>query len=46
MAKSCQKSYTDVRRMSLEFEVDDWVYRKVSPMEGVMKFIKKGKLSP
>ena len=31
MAQSHQKSYTDVRRMALKFEVDDWVYLKVSP---------------
>ncbi|WMV54968.1 hypothetical protein MTR67_048353 [Solanum verrucosum] len=30
----------------LEFEVDDWVYLKVSPMKGVMRFDKKGKPSP
>ncbi|XP_049354785.1 uncharacterized protein LOC125819393 [Solanum verrucosum] len=45
-AQSRQKSYTDVRRKALEFEVDDWVYLKVSPMKGVMRFGKKGKLSP
>ncbi|WMV13633.1 hypothetical protein MTR67_007018 [Solanum verrucosum] len=45
-AQSRQKSYTDVRRRDLEFEVDDWVYRKVSPVNGVMRFGKKGKLSP
>ena len=44
--QSCQKSYTDVRRRPLEFEVDDWVYLKVSPMKAVMRFGKKGKLSP
>ena len=44
--QSCQKSYTDVRRRSLEFEVDDWVYLKVSSMKRVMLFGKKGKLSP
>ena len=44
--QSLQKSYTDVRRRELEFEVDDWVYLKVSPMKGVMRFGKKGKLSP
>ncbi|KAH0738137.1 hypothetical protein KY290_036842 [Solanum tuberosum] len=43
---SRQKSYTDVRRRELEFDVDDWVYLKVSPMKGVMRFGKKGKLSP
>ncbi|KAH0695075.1 hypothetical protein KY285_022172 [Solanum tuberosum] len=45
-AQSRQKSYTDVRRRWLEFEVYDWVYLKVSPMKGVMRFGKKGKLSP
>ena len=32
--------------MALEFEVDDWVYLKVSPTKGVMRFGKKWKLSP
>ncbi|WMV32777.1 hypothetical protein MTR67_026162 [Solanum verrucosum] len=36
----------DVRRKDLEFEIDDWVFLKVSPMKGVMRFDKKGKLSP
>ncbi|WMV59405.1 hypothetical protein MTR67_052790 [Solanum verrucosum] len=45
-AQSRHKSYTDVRRRALEFEVDDWVYLKVSPMKGVMRFGKKRKLSP
>ncbi|WMV19616.1 hypothetical protein MTR67_013001 [Solanum verrucosum] len=30
----------------LDFEVHDWVYLKVSPMKGVMRFGKNGKLSP
>ena len=42
----CQKSYTYIRRSPLEFEVDDWVYLKVSPMKGVIRFGRKGKLSP
>ena len=46
MAQICQKSYTNVWRMSLDFEDDDWVYLKVSPMKGVMRFGMKGKLSP
>ena len=46
MAQSRRKSHTCVRRRSLDFEVDDWVYLKVSPMKGVMSFGKKGKLSP
>ncbi|WMV23985.1 hypothetical protein MTR67_017370 [Solanum verrucosum] len=36
----------DALSRDLEFEVDDWVYLKVSPMKGVMRFGKKGKLSP
>jgi hypothetical protein len=30
----------------LEFEVGDLVFLKISPMRGVMRFGKKGKLSP
>ncbi|KAF3627278.1 hypothetical protein FXO38_28845 [Capsicum annuum] len=45
-AQSHQKSYADVRRRELEFEVGDWVFLKVSPMKGVMRLGKKGKLSP
>ncbi|XP_070025018.1 uncharacterized protein [Nicotiana sylvestris] len=44
--QSCQKSYSNVRRRDLEFKEDDWVFLKVSPMKGVMRFGKKGKLSP
>ena len=40
------KSYVDVRRRELEFQVDDWVFLKVSPIKAVIKFGKKGKLSP
>ncbi|WMV29876.1 hypothetical protein MTR67_023261 [Solanum verrucosum] len=32
-----QKSYADVRRRNLEFDVHDWVYLKISPMKGVMR---------
>ncbi|XP_075083643.1 uncharacterized protein LOC142167377 [Nicotiana tabacum] len=45
-AQSQQKSYADVRRRDLEFDVEDWIFLKVSPMKGVMRFGKKGKLSP
>ncbi|WMV18945.1 hypothetical protein MTR67_012330 [Solanum verrucosum] len=45
-AKSHQKSYADVRRRDLEFDVLDWVYLIISPMKGVMRFGKKGKVSP
>ncbi|WMV50693.1 hypothetical protein MTR67_044078 [Solanum verrucosum] len=44
-AQSRQKSYADVRRRELEFQVDDWVFLKVPPMKRVMRFGKKGKLS-
>ncbi|WMV38032.1 hypothetical protein MTR67_031417 [Solanum verrucosum] len=46
IAQSRQKSYANVRRRDLEFEVNDWVYLKISPMNGVKGFGKKGKLSP
>lgn len=45
-AQSRQKSYSNVRRRDLEFEVDDWVFLKFSPMKWVMRFGNKGKLSP
>ncbi|XP_019244332.1 PREDICTED: uncharacterized protein LOC109224199 [Nicotiana attenuata] len=45
-AQSRQKSYADVRRRELEFQVGDWVFLRVSPMKGIMRFGKRGKLSP
>ncbi|TYJ97414.1 pol protein [Cucumis melo var. makuwa] len=45
-AQSRQKSYADGRRKDLEFEVGDMVFLKVAPMKGVLRFKKKGKLSP
>ncbi|XP_073017877.1 uncharacterized protein [Primulina eburnea] len=45
-AQSRQKSYADQRRRDLEFAVGDHVFVKVAPMKGVMRFRKKGKLSP
>ncbi|XP_070007457.1 uncharacterized protein [Nicotiana sylvestris] len=44
-AQSMQKSYSYVRRRDLEFEAGDWVFLRISPMEGVMHFRNKGKLS-
>ncbi|GAB2302263.1 hypothetical protein Dimus_038966 [Dionaea muscipula] len=43
---SRQKSYLDNRRRDLEFQVGDKVFLKVSPWKGVIRFGKKGKLSP
>jgi hypothetical protein len=45
-AQSWQKSYTDLRRKPLEFQVGDFVMLKVSPMKGVRRFSRKGKLAP
>ena len=46
MAQSRQKSYADRKVRDLEFMVGERVIHKVSPMKGVMRFGKKGKLSP
>ena len=46
MAQNRYKSYADVRRRPLEFEVRDHVFLKVMPKRGVVKFGKHGKLSP
>ena len=45
-AQSRQKSYADVRRRPLEFRVGDHVFFKVMPKRGVVRFGKRGKLSP
>ncbi|GKF40417.1 hypothetical protein Tco_0120478 [Tanacetum coccineum] len=45
-ARSRQKSYANVRRKPLEFDVGDMVMLKVSPWKGVIRFGKRGKLSP
>ena len=46
IAQSCQKCYANKRRGPLEFQIGDSVFLKVAPMKGVMRFRKKGKLSP
>ncbi|GJZ50899.1 putative reverse transcriptase domain-containing protein [Tanacetum coccineum] len=40
-ARSHQKSYADVRRKPLEFDVGDMVMLKVSPWKGVIRFGKR-----
>ena len=45
-AQSRQKSYVEVRLRPLEFEVGDHVFLKVMPKRGVVRFGKRGKLSP
>ena len=46
MAQSLQKSYVDVRRRPLEFEVGDHVFLRVMPKRGVLRFDKHEKISP
>ncbi|GJS13356.1 putative reverse transcriptase domain-containing protein [Tanacetum coccineum] len=41
-----QKSYTDLKRKPMEFQVGDRVMLKVSPWKGVVRFGKRGKLNP
>jgi ribosomal protein L21E len=43
-AQSRQKRYVDKGRLLVNFEVGDQVFLKVSPMKGVMRFGKKGKI--
>lgn len=45
-AQSRQKSYADTRRRPLEFAIGDHVFIRISPMKGLIRFGKKGKLSP
>jgi hypothetical protein len=45
-AQSRQKSYADHRRKSIEFEVGDFVYLKVSPMKSIKRYGVKRKLVP
>ncbi|GKG20225.1 hypothetical protein Tco_0380026 [Tanacetum coccineum] len=41
-----QKSYADLKRKPMEFQVGDKVMLKVSPWKGVLRFGKRGKLNP
>ncbi|GKA00787.1 putative reverse transcriptase domain-containing protein, partial [Tanacetum coccineum] len=41
-----QKSYADLKRKLMEFQVGDKVMLKVSPWKGVVHFGKRGKLNP
>ena len=43
---SRQKSYADPKRKDVSFSVGDLVFLKVSPMKGVLRFGKKGRLVP
>nr|GEY43932.1 putative reverse transcriptase domain-containing protein [Tanacetum cinerariifolium] len=41
-----QKSYADLKRKPIEFQVEDKVMLKVLPWKGVVRFGKRGKLNP
>ncbi|GJZ19898.1 putative reverse transcriptase domain-containing protein [Tanacetum coccineum] len=45
-ARDRQKSYTDLKRKPMEYQVGDKVMLKVSPWKGVVRFGKRGKLNP
>ncbi|GJV44390.1 putative reverse transcriptase domain-containing protein [Tanacetum coccineum] len=45
-ARDRQRSYANIRRKPLEFQVRDRVMLKVSPRKGVIRFGKQGKLNP
>ncbi|XP_075091488.1 uncharacterized protein LOC142171698 [Nicotiana tabacum] len=45
-AQSRQKSYADKRRRDLVFIIGDKVFLRVTPMKSVIRFEKRGKLSP
>nr|GEY97499.1 putative reverse transcriptase domain-containing protein [Tanacetum cinerariifolium] len=46
VARDRQKSYADLNRKPMEFQVKDKVMLKVSPWKGVVRFGKRGKLNP
>ena len=46
VAQDRQKSYADAKRFFREFQVGEQVLLRVSPMKGIMRFGKKGKLAP
>ena len=46
VVKDRQKSYADSKRKDIRYEIIEKVFLKVSPWKKVMRFGKKGKLSP
>ncbi|KAJ9545341.1 hypothetical protein OSB04_025048 [Centaurea solstitialis] len=45
-AQDRQKSYADKKRRPMDFQLGDRVMLKVSPWKGIIRFGKRGKLSP
>ena len=46
VATDRQKSYADLKRKDIEYQVGDKVFLKVSPWKKILRFGRKGKLSP
>jgi len=46
VASDRQKSYADLKRKEIEYGIGDKVFLKVSPWKKVLRFGRKGKLSP
>ena len=46
VANDRQKSYADMKQKDIRYEIGEKVFLKVSPWKKVMRFGKKGKLSP
>ena len=46
IARDRQRSYTDNCRRDLQFEIGDRFFLKISPWKGVLRFRRRGKLSP
>ena len=46
IARDRQKSYAGNRRRDLKFEISDRVFLKISLWKGVLRFGRRGKLSP
>ena len=45
-ASDRQRSYANLKRKDIEYEVGDKVFLKVSPLKKILRFGRKGKLSP
>ena len=46
VANDRQKSYADLKRRDIAYEVGDKVFLKISPWRKILRFGRKGKLSP
>ena len=46
VATDIQNSYADMKRKDVRYEIGEKVFLKVSPWKKVMRFGRKGKLSP